>query len=597
MPAFAISEEGDEINFDQEPQIAVDALGGAVAVWPQLEYHNRIQASTKLAGGAWGSPVDISPPGETSIEPQVAMNTEGEAVAAWIHLASERTIEVAGRTPQGSWDQAEELFVGGGGPNDLDIAIGPSGEAVVIWTGYQNTSDYIIRAATRSPDGQWSLPVELSEAGNNAWQPEVVIDPAGNIVAAWYRWNDDGDTIVQVAEKEPGQAWTEPEDLSSQGSMSGAPAVAVSAESAVVVWPREQIIEAANREAGGAWQPAIEISGPGSREPAVGMDGDGDAVALWSSGSGLDLRTAEVASLPLGGIWTEPTPIGDRLSVEWAQPQIAVDPLGRAMAVWTAWDGSSRVVEASSGAVDGSWGNPVEISSSWADRAQIAMDTGGNAAAVWRGDARTVQAAVFDVTSPELRSFSLPSKVRAGQPVRIGVSPFDAWSNIEPVSWSFGDGSIASGASVVHTFLGPGRFNVAITATDAAGLSATTSGAIAVTPALAVAARVVRVRNGRARLLLRCPGTAVCRGGVTLSRRVKSRMGRRIPRAIGHAEVAIPGEVARAVTIKLRSKFVKFPERSRKQALHAQITGDAVEPRTVVLKPLTLRPKPGSPNG
>lgn len=598
LPAVEISDEGDEFNFDQEPQIAVDASGGAVAVWPQLEYHNRIQASTKFAGGTWAPPVDISPPGEESIESHVAMNAGGEAVAAWVHLAGERTIEVAGRTPQGSWGPAEELFVAGGGPNDVDVAIGPAGEAVVIWTGYHNTSDYIIRAATRSPDGQWSLPVELSEAGNNAWEPEVALDPAGNIVAVWYRWSDNGDTIVQVAEKEPGQPWGEPEDLSADGSMSGAPRVEVNAERAVVVWPREQIIEAATRDTGGTWQPAVEISGPGSREPALGLDGEGNAAALWSSGSGLNLRTAEVASLPVGGVWTEPTPIAERLAAEWAQPQLAVNPAGRAMAIWTAWNGTSRIIEASSGAVNGDWGNSVTISPSWSDRAQIAMDAAGNAAAVWRGaEPRSVQAALFDVTGPELRSLSIPSRVRAGQPVRVGVSPFDAWSTVNPVSWSFGDGSTALGPTVVHSYLEPGNFNVAVTATDSAGFSATAAAAVNVTPALAVAGRFVKVRNGKARLMLHCPGTAVCRGGVTLSRRVKSKKGRRVPRTIGHTELAIPGGAQMTVTIKLRPKFVKSCVRGRKQGLRAQITGNAVEPRNVVLKPLTLRPKPGSPNG
>jgi len=598
LPAVGISEEGDEFNFDQEPQVAVDASGGAVAVWSQLEYHDRIQASTKLAGGTWGPPVDISPPGEHSIESQVAMNAGGEAVAAWVHLGSERTIEVASRTPQGGWGPAEEPFVAGGGPNEVDVAIGPAGEAVVIWTGYQNTSDYIIRAATRSPDGQWSLPVELSEAGNNAWEPEVAIDPAGNMVAAWTRWNDDDDTIVQVVEKEPGQPWGEAEDLSAEGGMSGAPRVQVSAERAVVLWSREQIIEAAVRDAGGAWQPAVEISGSGSRAPALGMDGEGNAIALWSSGSGYDLRTAEVASLSLGSAWTEPIPIGDRLLSEGAQPQIAVDPIGRAMAIWTAWDGNSRIIEASSGAVDGGWGDPVTISSPWSDRPQIAMDTGGNAAAVWRGaEPRVVQAALFDVSGPELKSLTIPSQVRAGQPLRIGVSPFDSWSTVDPVSWSFGDGFTASGASVVHTFLEPGRFNVAVTATDSAGLAATASAAVDVTPALAVADRVVRVRNGKARLTLRCAGTAVCRGGITLSRRVKGRSGRRVPRPIGHAEVAVPGGAQMTVTIKLRPKVVKFRGKGHKRGLRAQITGDAVEPRGVVLKPLILQPRLDSPSG
>ncbi len=527
------------------------------------------------------------------------MNAAGQAVAAWVHLDSQRMIEVASRTSQGSWVTADEHFVAGGGPNHADIAIGPAGEAVVIWTGHQNTADYIVRAATRSPEGDWGPPVELSEAGNNAWEPKVAIDPAGNVVAAWYRWNDDGDTIVQEAEKKPGQAWDESEDLSAEGGMAHAPEVKVSAGRAVVVWQREQTIEAATRDTGGAWQPAVEVSDFESREPALGMDGEGNAIALWSSGPELSLRNAEVASLPLGGPWTEPITISQRLSVEGAQPQIAVDQAGRAMAVWTAWDGTARTVEAASGAVNGSWGSPVTISppGSWSHRVQVAMDSTGNAAAVWRAaEPLTMQGALFDVTMPELASVSIPSHARAGRPIAFGVSPFDAWSAIDSVGWSLGDGSTASGPSVAHSFQGAGKFDVTVTAADAAGHSTTASATVNVTPALAVSDRVVRVRNGKARLKLHCPGAAVCHGSVTLSRQVK-RKGRRVRRVIGQTGVAIPGDARMTVEIKLKRKSVKLFAGGRKRVLRAQITGDAVESRTVVLKLFVHRRTRGRAHG
>lgn len=596
LPAADISEEGEYFGLDQEPQVAVDASGGALAVWAQLDDRYLIQASTKLAGGSWGPPVEISPPNEESLEPRVAMNGAGQAVAAWVYLASQRTIEVASRTPQGNWGAAEELFIAGGGPNHVDVAIGPAGEVVVIWTGYQDTSDYIVRAAIRSPEGQWGPPVELSEAGNSAWNPKVAIDPAGNVVAAWSRWTDDGDVIVQVAEKKPGQAWSEAENLSAAGGRAWTPAVEVSAERAVVVWQRQQIIEAATRDTGEAWQPPVELSPFESGEPALGMDGEGNAVALWISGPGLSLRNAEVASFPVGGAWTEPIIIAERLAVEGGPPQIAVDPAGRAMAVWIAWDGTARTVEAASGTIDGSWGRPVTISplNSWSHSAQVAMDSTGNAAAVWRAaESWTTQGAFFDVTRPELGSLSIPSQARAGRPISFGASPFDAWSSFDPVSWSFGDGSIASGPSVVHSFQGAGKFNVTVTVTDAAGLSTTASGTVDVTPALAVADGVARVRNGKARVKLHCPGTAICRGGVALTRQVKSRKGQRVPRVIGQAEVVIPGGAQMIVMIKLNSKSVKFRGSARKKGLRAQIVGDAVEPATVVLKPFTPRMRPG----
>jgi PKD domain-containing protein len=595
LPAVNLSEEGD-FGYEQAPQVAVDASGGALALWPQIDGYSVIEASTKLAGGSWGPPIDISRSGAESREPRVAMNASGQAIAAWVRLGSQLIIEAASRTPQGSWGPPEQLFVAAGGPNQVDVAVGPAGEAVAIWTGYKNTSDYIVRAATRSSGGQWSPPVELSEGGQNAWEPRVAIDPAGNVFAVWTRWNDDGDTIIQVTEKKPGQTWGAPENLSAEGGKARDAVVDVSAERAVVLWQREEIIEAATKDMGGAWQPAVEVSGIESREPALGLDGEGNAVALWSSGPELNLKNAEVANLPLGGAWTEPITIANRLAALGARPQIAVDPAGRAVSVWSAWDGTARTVEAASGGVDGRWGEPVTISppGSWSQRAKVAIDSAGNAAAVWRAaEPQTTQGALFDVTSPTLDSLSIPSHARAGRPAFFGVSPFDAWSSIGPASWAFGDGSTASGPSVVHTFQDEGKFNVAVTATDAAGHSTTASATVDVTPALAVSGRVVGVKRGRARLRLYCPGTAVCHGGVTLARQVKTRGGRRVPHTIGQAKLAIPGGTRATVPVKLKPKSVKFRGNARKKGLRAQITGDAVEPRTVVLKLLIPRPKSG----
>ncbi len=49
------------------------------------------------------------------------------------------------------------------------------------------------------------------------------------------------------------------------------------------------------------------------------------------------------------------------------------------------------------------------------------------------------------------------------------------------LSWAFDDGAKASGASVVHTFAGPGAHTATVTATDSSGLSATATATVTVT--------------------------------------------------------------------------------------------------------------------
>jgi hypothetical protein len=592
LPAADLSAKG-ELGFSQEPQIAVGAPGDAVAVWPQLQGQYVIQASTKSAGGGWGPPVDLSHGQETG-SPQVAMNSTGDAVAVWAQWGSQITIKAASRTPQGTWGPAESLSVPGQDSGYLDVAIDSAGRAVAVWTKLQNfPSDYVIEAATRSPDGQWGLPTKLSEPGNNAWGPKLAVDPSGRVIATWYRWNEDGDTIVQVTEREPGGAWSEPEDLSSAGARSYFPVVAASAGRAVVAWERDdEVVEAAIRGAGGTWEAPLEIAEPGSGEPTVGVDAEGNAIAGWSFDS-VDGLIVEAATLPVGATWTEPVILSEPQLVEAAEPQVAVDPSGRAMAVWRAWNGTAPVVEAASGEVEGAWGDPATISppGAWSRNAKVAMDSAGNAAAVWRaGTSLTMQAAIFDISSPVLSSVSVPSQVRAGRAVSFAALPFDAWSPINLVSWTFGDASTATGPSVAHSFQEAGQFHVAVTATDAAGHSTQASGVVNVTPALAKAARVVTVRNGRASLRLDCPGTAVCHGEAKLTSRVPGKRGGRRSRLIGDTVFAIPAGTRTSVTTKLKPKGLRLlAAAGRKRGLRARLTGDGVEPRTVILMRLAWK--------
>jgi PKD domain len=590
LPAVDISAE-DEFGFEQFPQVAVGASGDAVAVWPQLEGRYVIQASTMSAGGTWGPPVDISPPtlsGEDSLAPQVAMNAAGEAVAIWAYRGSNITIKGANRTPQGIWGAADGLSVPGGDLGFLDVAIDSAGRAVAIWTRMQtSTSDYVIEAADRSPGGQWGAPIQLSESGKNAWGPKLAVTPSGNVLAAWYRYNEDGYSIIQAAEKEPGGTWSKPENLSASGANAFSPEVAASVGRAVVVWERNDVVEAATKVAGGSWQGPVEVSGTKSREPSVGMDSNGNALAIWDFEPKVGFGEAETASLSVGQkTWTEPITLSKRLAGEGAAPKVAVDPAGKAMAIWTAWDGTARIVEAASGTVGGGWGSPVTVSppGSWSHRAQIAVDSGGNAAAVWRAaEPRTTQAAVFDVTAPELSSVLIPSTVQAGRPISFAASPFDAWSPVNSVTWTFGDASTAMGSSVVHSFQDAGQFHVTVTATDATGYPTTKAATVNVTPALAIAGRVVPVRHGRARLTLNCPGTAICHGSATLTHGGRREGGSR-PRSIGERGFAIPAGAQMTVAVKLRRKTLKLFAATHKKSLRARLTGDAVESRVVVLK-------------
>ena len=154
--------------------------------------------------------------------------------------------------------------------------------------------------------------------------------------------------------------------------------------------------------------------------------------------------------------------------------------------MWTRSNASNEIVQAAVRPVTGgTWQTPSDLSASGQDaaRPQVAFDPFGNALAVWQrynGTNQIVQGAGYDAAGPFLNALRIPAAGTAGQSLTFSVSPLDSWSALAPTSWSFGDGSAASGSSVAHSFTAPGSYTVTVTGADVLGNTTTASGTIAI---------------------------------------------------------------------------------------------------------------------
>ncbi len=191
-----LSESGQDAD---DPRIAVDGSGNAVAVWRRSDGNDDIVQSSRLvAGGAsWSTPVNVSPAGIQSATPRIAIDGSGNAVAVWRLADVGGTIIQSSRLAAGgsSWSTPEQLSVSGFSSDNPQVAANGSGNAVAVWQ-QSNGSNSIIRISQSTDGGaSWTVPTDLSELGQSAITPEVAVDGSGNAVALWRRSNGEHNIV------------------------------------------------------------------------------------------------------------------------------------------------------------------------------------------------------------------------------------------------------------------------------------------------------------------------------------------------------------------------------------------------------------------
>jgi hypothetical protein len=106
----------------------------------------------------------------------------------------------------GAWQAPVDLSAAGQEAFDPQVAVDSQGNAVAVWYRYDGTS-YVVQGAVRpAASGVWQAPVDLSAADEDAVHPQVAVDSQGNAVAVWSRYNATSyivQSAVRLARGEP----------------------------------------------------------------------------------------------------------------------------------------------------------------------------------------------------------------------------------------------------------------------------------------------------------------------------------------------------------------------------------------------------------
>ena len=340
--------ETDNIGDAWYPQVATDPDGNAVAVWHQDDGTRfNIWSNRCTPGGGWETAelIEFDDAGGAGF-PQVAMDASGGAIAVWQQSNDTGSFDIwANRfAPVGGWGAAERIDQSNDfGALEPQVAMDAGGRAFAVW--YEPYGDGNIGWNLYTPVGGWDAPTLFGAAWGSSGRPQVAMDPGGRALGVWQESSFFGTVYISARRYTPGADWGTQSDITQE----------------------EQLIyDAAN--------------------PQVAMDGGGNAVAVWQQSDGTRDNVWSNHNAP-SGAWGNAQRIEADNAGDAANPQVALDPSGNAVAVWQQSDGTRDNVWSNRYTPSDGWGTAELIEADNAGDAtlpQVAMDAGGNAVAVWQ---------------------------------------------------------------------------------------------------------------------------------------------------------------------------------------------------------------------
>jgi hypothetical protein len=153
------------------------------------------------------------------------------------------------------------------------------------------------------------------------------------------------------------------------------------------------VLVAPSAVAAPTWRPVTNLfadlsaTGGSAFTPAIGVDDDGNATVVWSRWNGTQY-VVQASYRPVGGTWSAPVDIaGGRVILD---PQVVVDQAGGATVVWRRVDADRSVVQTASRTAAGAWSTPLDLSTDPSvelgqrpDVPQLAVDAAGTVTATW----------------------------------------------------------------------------------------------------------------------------------------------------------------------------------------------------------------------
>ena len=333
-------------------QIGFDGAGNAIATWLTFDgASNHVWSNRYTAGAGWGTEVQIdslTAPDADAENPELAVDTAGNAIAVWYQFDGPSYSIWSNHYSAGSgWGTAEVIESGTGNAINPRVALDSNGNGLAVWT--QNGGGRNDIWSNRYTAGSGWGTAQLIETDNTgtALSPRVKIDSNGNAIAAWYQ--SDGTRFnINANRYVAGTGWGTAQLIETDDSGDAQlPRLAMDAAgNTIVVWQQNDgtryNIRSNRYIPGTGWGTAttIETDNAGDATvPWVAVDSAGNALVVWQQSDGTRTNIWANRYATTTG-WSTAKRIETDDAGDALDPNVAVDATGRGLAVWEQSDGT-----------------------------------------------------------------------------------------------------------------------------------------------------------------------------------------------------------------------------------------------------------------
>jgi len=279
-----------------------------------------------------------------------------------------------------------------GAIDDHAVVLIDASRAVVAWERDDGPGHETVWSSRRASAGVWSVPEILEFSQGRARAVQIVAQQGGTALAVWVQdelaldglWSNRYD---------PATGWREPSRIEPRGGEIYAPRLALDANGrGWAVWERRMqnrlALRASLHTPADGWQAphTIDTGDGDAMSPQVSVHVDGSALLAWTRTRGMQgMRQRVMAKRFVPGTGWQASRM---ISVDDADAhgvRMAMDSAGNAFAVWEQDDGKVNSVFASHFDARSGWNAPkqLEMQGKEAFEPRIAVGVDGNAIVAW----------------------------------------------------------------------------------------------------------------------------------------------------------------------------------------------------------------------